>query len=78
MKTFTAAQANELRTAFSKIDAIDPDGSPYAAVCKLLDSLSQRDLNMLVRMDIKFVSKLARNRVVCKSVSEICAGFGNK
>lgn len=76
MKTFTAAQANELRDVFSKIDGIDPEGPAYAAVCKLLDSLSQRDLNMLVRMNIKFVSKLANNRVVRKSVTEICAGFG--
>jgi hypothetical protein len=56
-------QITELRTRYAAINRIDPDGKAYAGICKLLGSLSQSDLKMLAGAKIKFISKLALNRV---------------
>ena len=62
--TFTLSQITELRSRFAKINSVDPDGAAYAGMCKLLDALDQEDLSMLAVSNIKFLSKLAANRVV--------------
>jgi len=59
----TLRQIIQLRTAFGKLDRIDPCGEAYPKLIALLDSLDQASLYQLGQAKIKFVSVLARNRV---------------
>jgi hypothetical protein len=54
---------NDLRTAYAKIDTIDPSTAAYGKLVDLLDALTVDQLKTVVAADIKFVSKLANNRV---------------
>ncbi len=57
---------NQLRTEYEKINSIDPCEPSYMKLCNLLGKLSQDDLKVLAKANIKFVSKLARNRITAK------------
>lgn len=56
-------QINELREAFNKIDTIDPESKYYKKFIAFLDSLPQQHLKLLAQANIKFLSKLAQNRI---------------
>lgn len=56
-------QINELRKRYAGIASVDPCGKAYPELVRLLDMLSQADLQGLVDADIKWVSSLARNRI---------------
>jgi hypothetical protein len=60
----TPTMVNELRTAYGAINCVDPASGAYFAVCEILDSLSQEDLETLRDADIKWVSSLADERVM--------------
>ena len=59
----TEAMLQTLRTEYAKINTIDPCGEAYPKLIKLLSALSQDDLKVLAKANIKFVSALARNRI---------------
>lgn len=60
---FTAEQLKELRTRYAAIDRVDPTGNAYAAIRAFLDKLDQDHLLFLSKAKIKWVSRLALNRV---------------
>ena len=53
-----------LRTEYSRINTIDPSGPSYRRMIQLLDALSPKQLEQLRDADIKFMSKLANNRIL--------------
>jgi hypothetical protein len=63
MKTMSAAQIEALRTAYSAINTVDPTGPSYESLIDLLDGASPQLLKQLAGAGIKFVSRLAMNRV---------------
>ena len=67
MKKFTPAQLDALAQAYGTIQRVDPAQPTYRALTALLDKLPCANLQQLVKADIKFVSGLARNRVVRKN-----------
>lgn len=60
---FTDSQLSRLRAAYSKLDRIDPGKSGYKLLAAYLSNLTQPQLKQLADAEIKFLSKLARNRV---------------
>lgn len=60
---YTKAQLERLRSEYAVIEMIDPDSATYQLLLQHLDSLPQHLLAQLAGSNIKFVSKLARNRV---------------
>jgi hypothetical protein len=64
MATFTQSQINALRAEYSRINSIDPCGDTYPKMIKLLNALNQENLKKLATANIKFVSRLAANRVI--------------
>lgn len=60
---FTPAQLDALRSGFNGISTVDPDGESYKKMTGMLDKMSQDQLKYLSGAGIKFVSKLAGNRV---------------
>lgn len=60
---FTPAQLDTLRSGFNGISTVDPDGESYKKMTGMLDAMSQDQLKYLAGAGIKFVSKLAGNRV---------------
>lgn len=67
MKKFTPAQLAALSSAYGGLNRVDPSQPTYRALTALLDKLPCANLKQLVSADIKFVSGLARNRVVRKN-----------
>jgi len=61
----TDSLVQTLRCKYSEIHSIDLDGESYGKLCNLLDSLSQDTLKALAAARIKWVSSLAKNRVLC-------------
>lgn len=57
------AMIETLRTEYAKINRVDPCGEAYAKLAKLLSALSQDDLKMLAKANIRWVSSLALNRI---------------
>lgn len=60
----TAAAIETLRREFSKLTAIDPCGQAYAKLCDILDRADDDTLKAASSANIKFVSSLARNRLL--------------
>jgi len=67
MKKFSPAQLAALSSAYGGLNRVDPSQPTYRALTALLDKLPCANLKQLVQADIKFVSGLARNRVVRKN-----------
>lgn len=61
---FTQRYLSVLRTEYAKINTIDPSKSSYRRLIQLLDALSPKQLEQLRDADIKFMSKLANNRIL--------------
>jgi hypothetical protein len=62
-KNFTPAQLAQLRDQFASVERVDPTGPAYDKMIKLLDGMSQQQLKQVAGAGIKFLSKLALNRV---------------
>lgn len=60
---FSAGQLASLRAEYAKIDHVDPSQPSYGKLTTFLNGLSQPRLKQLATAEIKFVSKLAKNRV---------------
>lgn len=60
---FTVSQLSRLRVAYSKLDRIDPGKSGYKLLAVYLDGMTQPQLKQLAGAQIKFLSKLAINRI---------------
>ena len=60
---FTPTQLKLLRTEYSKIKTIDPNGQGYQNVCQMLDNLEVHQLNQLAKAQIPWISSLANNRI---------------
>lgn len=63
-RPFTKEMLDSLRKQFGAINTIDPMNSKYNNFIKILDNLSQDRLRQLASANIKFISKLAKNRLV--------------
>ena len=61
--TFTEKQINQLRVEFARINRIDPSLPTYPKVIKLLDGMSLAQLTQVRFANIRFLSKLALNRL---------------
>jgi hypothetical protein len=61
--SFTPAHLDQLRKQFASVERIDPSGPSYDKMLKLLDGMSQQQLKQVAGAGIKFLSKLALNRV---------------
>jgi len=69
-ESFSASQIAALKTEYSKINGIDPSSDTYKKLIAMLDRLDLKSLKSLAGAEIKFVSKLAQNRVARKNVKE--------
>jgi hypothetical protein len=58
------AQLETLRTAYAKIERIDPAGAAYGKLVALLDSMDDELLIIVKDAQIKFMSMLALNRCI--------------
>ena len=81
-ESFSASQIAALKAEYSKINGIDPDSDIYKKLIAMLDRLDLKSLQSLAGAEVKFVSKLAQNRVARKSMKkeevEIDEGSGPK
>jgi hypothetical protein len=57
-----AATIEALRTAYARIERVDPSQPTYGALCALLDRQPDDMLRLLAAADIRWVSMLAANR----------------
>jgi len=69
-ESFSPSQIAALKAEYSKINGIDPDSDTYKKLIAMLDRLDLKSLKSLAGAEIKFVSKLAQNRVARKSMKE--------
>jgi len=69
-ESFSASQIAALKKEYSTINGIDPSSDNYKKLIAMLDKLDLASLKSLAGADIKFVSGLAKNRVMRKSVKE--------
>jgi hypothetical protein len=69
-ESFSPSQIAALKSEYSKINTIDPSSDTYKKLIAMLDRLDLKSLKALAGAEIKFVSKLAQNRVARKSVKE--------
>jgi hypothetical protein len=53
----------QVREAYGKIETVDPDGFAYKCLISWLDMQNDDMLQALVECDIRFVSRLAQNRL---------------
>lgn len=59
-----------LRNSYGGLDKINPESHSYAGLIRLLDKAEPKLLKQLAGADIKFVSMLARNRLMKQGISE--------
>jgi hypothetical protein len=69
-ESFSASQIAALKAEYSKINTIDPDSDTYKKLIAMLDKLDLKSLKSLADANVKFVSKLAQNRVLRKSMKK--------
>jgi len=69
-ESFSPSQIAALKAEYSKINGIDPASDTYKKLIAMLDRLDLKSLQSLAGAEIKFVSKLAQNRVMRKSMKE--------
>jgi hypothetical protein len=69
-ESFSPSQIAALKAEYSKINGIDPSSDTYKKLIAMLDRLDLKSLKSLAGAEIKFVSKLAQNRVARKSMKE--------
>lgn len=69
-KKFTSSMIAKLKSEFGKINKIDPSSPTYDKLIDLLDDMDDETLKQVAKSDIKFVSKLAQNRVKRRGLNE--------
>jgi len=69
-ESFSPSQIAALKAEYSKINGIDPASDTYKKLIAMLDRLDLKTLQSLAGAEIKFVSKLAQNRVMRKSMKK--------
>jgi hypothetical protein len=69
-ESFSPSQIAALKAEYSKINTIDPSSETYKKLIAMLDRLDLKSLQSLAGAEIKFVSKLAQNRVMRKSMKK--------
>jgi len=69
-ESFSPSQIAALKAEYSKINGIDPASDTYKKLIAMLDRLDLKTLQSLAGAEIKFVSKLAQNRVLRKSMKK--------
>jgi len=69
-ESFSPSQIAALKAEYSKINGIDPASDTYKKLIAMLDRLDLKSLQSLAGAEIKFVSKLAQNRVLRKSMKK--------
>jgi len=69
-ESFSPSQIAALKAEYSKINTVDPSSDTYKKLIAMLDRLDLKSLKSLAGAEIKFVSKLAQNRVARKSMKE--------
>ncbi len=69
-ESFSPSQIAALKAEYSKINGIDPASDTYKKLIAMLDKLDLKSLQSLAAADVKFVSKLAQNRVMRKSMKK--------
>ena len=69
-ESFSPSQIAALKAEYSKINGIDPSSDTYKKLIAMLDRLDLKSLQSLAGAEIKFVSKLAQNRVMRKSMKK--------
>jgi len=69
-ESFSTSQIAALKAEYSKINGIDPDSDTYKKLIAMLDKLDLKSLKSLADATVKFVSKLAQNRVLRKSMKK--------
>jgi hypothetical protein len=69
-ESFSPSQIAALKAEYSKINGIDPASDTYKKLIAMLDRLDLKSLQSLAGAEIKFVSKLAQNRVMRKSMKK--------
>lgn len=62
-QSFTPAHLDQLRKQFAQIERVDPSSPTYDKMIKLLGGMTQHQLKQVAGANIKFLSKLALNRV---------------
>ncbi len=60
---FTISQINQLRSEFERISTIDPSAPTYPKLIALLGGMTQPQLKQVCQSNIRFLSKLALNRI---------------
>jgi len=66
------SQIDQLRDAYSLIDAIDPTSEPAKKLFELLDTADDDELLVqLKRAKIKFISPLAFNRMIRRGIPDL-------
>ena len=66
----TPQQLTVLRNSMARINKVDPESPTYEKMIKLLDDASDELLKQLAGAEIKFISMLARNRVMRRGIGE--------
>ena len=61
-------QIEELRKEYATIERVDPSSPIYENLLKVLDLMETPTLQMLADAQIKWVSTLARNRVMRRAM----------
>jgi hypothetical protein len=69
-ESFSPSQIAALKKEYSTINGIDPSSDNYKKLIAMLDKLDLASLKSLAGAEIKFVSGLAKNRVMRKSVKK--------
>jgi hypothetical protein len=76
---FTSSQLGKLRNQMKDINRVNPSSPIYKKLTKLLDVLSISELQQIAKADIKFLSLLAKNRLVRKGIKDsVEEGFGGE
>jgi hypothetical protein len=81
---FSSEQLNKLANAWSSLDKIDPCSDSYKKLIKTLDAMPQCLLSQLADANVKFISMLAKRRVVKLAavlalvLTSGCSGIGFK
>jgi hypothetical protein len=67
---FTSSQLSMLKKEYGKIGRVDPSKPTYKKLTDMLDRMTDEQLKQIEDADIKFMSKLAGNRLSSRGVRE--------
>lgn len=64
----STAQITEMKATFDNLTSMHPAGMVYRRLCNILDRADDNALVTVYRANIKFVSRLALNRMIRRGV----------